>query len=133
MYLKKPYFRRFTIYRIRISSGISSWIFHLDFRLKLKYCFYAQLGLTLALIKGLGIFNSYVLNLSLHFTPGLQSAFYTDQFENTTRSSTRNSNSKIQVENPNPNPNPNPNSKISMSRIYVVPIVYASNLGLCKY
>ena len=33
--------------------------------------------------KGFGLFQQLRYNLSLHFTPGLQSAFYTDRGEKT--------------------------------------------------
>ena len=37
------------------------------------------LGLTVSISNGLGLLQQLNYNLSLHFTPGLQSAFYTDR------------------------------------------------------
>ena len=45
---------------------------------KPKYCFRPKIAIS----KGFGLFQQLRYNLSLHFTPGLQSAFYTDRFTN---------------------------------------------------
>ena len=38
------------------------------------------LGLTVSISNGFGLFQQLNYNLSLHFTPGLQSAYYNDRF-----------------------------------------------------
>ena len=49
---------------------------------KPKYCFRPKFRPKVSISKEFGLFQQLRYNLSLHFTPGLQSAFYTDRFLN---------------------------------------------------